>query len=65
MSESTDRVRDAIFAELDRQNDAGEIGGAGHWDSAWGCLDGEPNWGKIAEAVVAVTRLDAEPEGPS
>ncbi len=52
--ERIDQVCDAIFAELDRQHEAGEIGGCGHWDREWGCVDGEPQWGKIAEAVVAV-----------
>lgn len=49
-------VRGAIFAELDRQHEAGEIDGAGYWDSEWGCCDGEPNWGKVAEAVIAAVR---------
>ena len=44
----------AIFDELDRQHDAGEIDGAGYWNrEEWGTLDGEPRWTLIAEAAVA------------
>lgn len=47
-------VQGAIFDELDRQHDAGEIDGAGYWNrEEWGTLDGEPRWTKIAEAAVA------------
>lgn len=47
-------VQAAMFDELDRQHDAGEIGGHGHWDrEEWGTLDGEPRWTMIAEAAVA------------
>lgn len=47
-------VQAAMFDELDRQHDAGEIDGAGYWNrEEWGALDGEPRWTKIAEAAVA------------
>lgn len=62
-----DRVCAAIFAELDRQHEAEEIGGHGYWDSEWGCLDGEPKWGKVAEAAigaVASARPDEVSDDP-
>lgn len=47
-------VQGAIFDELDRQHEAGEIDGAGYWNrEEWGTLDGEPRWTKVAEAAVA------------
>jgi len=55
-----DRVCDAIFAELDRQHEADEIGGNGYWDSEWGCLDGEPKWGEVARAAIRAVHADAE-----
>ncbi|GAT03510.1 Tat pathway signal sequence domain protein [Mycolicibacterium fortuitum subsp. acetamidolyticum] len=47
-------VQAAMFDELDRQHEAGEIDGAGYWNrEEWGAIDGEPRWTKIAEAAVA------------
>lgn len=47
-------VQGAIFDELDRQWEAGEIDGAGYWNrEEWGTLDGEPRWTKVAEAAVS------------
>ncbi|WP_043673610.1 hypothetical protein [Nocardia vulneris] len=56
------QVCTAIFDELDRQHETGEIDGNGYWDREWGRVDGEPRWGKIAEAVVAV--IDAGGSNP-
>lgn len=47
-------VQGAMFDELDRQHEAGEIDGAGYWNrEEWGAIDGEPRWTLIAEAAVA------------
>ncbi len=47
-------VQGAMFDELDRQHEAGEIDGAGYWNrEEWGSIDGEPRWTLIAEAAVA------------
>lgn len=51
-------VIDAIFDELDRQAEENVID-APYWDREWGCLDGEPDWGAVAVAVLA--RLAQEP----
>lgn len=55
------RVKDAIYAELDRQHEESEIDGAGYWDSDWGRLDGEPDWTQVAAAALSVI-ADDEPD---
>lgn len=57
-----DRIKAAIFDELDRQNENDEIGGHGYWSSEWGTLDGEPDWGAVAAAVLAALNLTEETE---
>lgn len=53
-----ERVRLAIYAELNRQMEADEIDAAGYWDDEWGRLDGEPDWGKVAEAALNAAQED-------
>jgi hypothetical protein len=48
------KIHDAIFVELDRQHEEDEIEGAGYFDDESGCVDGEPNWGKVAASVLAL-----------
>ena len=49
-------IHAAIFDELDRQHEAGEIDAAGYWDREWGRLDGEPDWGAVVAAVAEAVR---------
>lgn len=51
-----DRVQAAIFAELSRQHEAGELDGSQFWDSETGDLDAIPNWDKVARAVIGAAR---------
>ena len=55
------KVRDAIFDELDAQHEPGDIGGAGYWDREFGCLDGEPDWGAVADAAIRAIQSEEKP----
>ncbi|OCB56150.1 hypothetical protein A5722_14740 [Mycobacterium vulneris] len=61
---TVERTKAAIFDELDRQHEAGEIEGAGYWNrDEWGTLDGEPCWDKVAEAAY-LAAVAHTPESP-
>lgn len=55
-----ERIQAAIFDELDKQHEADEIDGAGYWDREWDRVDGEPNWTRIAAAIIKALGLTEE-----